>query len=54
MIKMKLVICTGKDTCGRKECGHAKPHEERGSCHAPYCDCGGIAAICVPIADGDG
>ena len=48
---MKMVICSGKGSCGRGDCGHAKPHEERGSCHVPHCDYAGIDAICKPIDD---
>ena len=49
MIEMKMVICSEKDSCfNRENCGHAKPHEERGSCHALHCDYAGIAATCKP------
>ena len=49
--KMKMMICSGKDSCGFEDCGHAKPHDERGSCHATYCPYACIEAICEPIED---
>ncbi len=49
MIDMKLWICSGKDSCNRKDCEHAKPHKERDSCHAPCCDYAHIVAECKPV-----